>query len=65
LLGVRNVLLEAAKNPSPVHIDGITALLCHVMRGTYTRLHSRAGKIMEFLLSKSNLTTIQEKFPDG
>uniref|UniRef100_A0A0E0C3V8 Uncharacterized protein n=1 Tax=Oryza meridionalis TaxID=40149 RepID=A0A0E0C3V8_9ORYZ len=62
--GVRNVLLEAAKNPSPVHIDGITALLCHVMRGTYTRLHSRAGKIMEFLLSKSNLTTIQEKFPD-
>uniref|UniRef100_A0A0D9YB09 Uncharacterized protein n=1 Tax=Oryza glumipatula TaxID=40148 RepID=A0A0D9YB09_9ORYZ len=62
--GVRNVLLEAAKNPSPLHIDGITALLCHVMRGTYTRLHSRAGKIMEFLLSKSNLTTIQEKFPD-
>uniref|UniRef100_A0A0E0JKH0 Uncharacterized protein n=1 Tax=Oryza punctata TaxID=4537 RepID=A0A0E0JKH0_ORYPU len=65
ILGVTKVLHEAGKNPSPVHIDGITALLCHVMRGTYTRLHSRAGKVMEFLLSKSNLTTIQEKFPDG
>ncbi|KAF0916337.1 hypothetical protein E2562_005936 [Oryza meyeriana var. granulata] len=63
--GVRKVLLEAAKNPLPAHIDGATALLCHVMKGTYTRLHSRAGKVMEFLLSKSNLSTIQEKFPDG
>uniref|UniRef100_A0A0D9V2B9 Uncharacterized protein n=1 Tax=Leersia perrieri TaxID=77586 RepID=A0A0D9V2B9_9ORYZ len=62
--GVRKVLLETAKNPSPAHIDGAIALLCHVMRGTYTRLHSRAAKVMEFLLSKSSLAIIQEKFPD-
>uniref|UniRef100_J3L1D9 Uncharacterized protein n=1 Tax=Oryza brachyantha TaxID=4533 RepID=J3L1D9_ORYBR len=62
--GVRKVLLEAAKNSLPTHIDGVTALLCYVMRGTHARFHSRAGKVMEFLLSKSNLTTIQEKFPN-
>ena len=65
LLGLRKALLEAAKNSSPVRIDGVTALLWHVMRGTYTKLHSRAGKVMKFLLSKSVLTTVDDKFPDG
>jgi len=63
--GLRKALLEAVKNSSPIRIDGVTALLWHVMRGTYTKLHSRAGKVMKFLLSKSVLTTIDDKFPDG
>ena len=65
LLGLRKALLEAAKNSSPIRIDGVTALLWHIMRGTYTKLHSRAGKVMKFLLSKSVLTTIDDEFPDG
>jgi hypothetical protein len=65
LLGLRKALLEAAKNSSPIRIDGVTALLWHVMRGTYTKLHSRAGKVMKFLLTKSVLTTVDDKFPDG
>ncbi|KAM0879606.1 hypothetical protein ACQ4PT_034126 [Festuca glaucescens] len=63
--GLRKALLEAAKNSSPIRIDGVTALLWHVMRGTYTKLHSRAGKVMKFLLTKSVLTAIDDKFPDG
>ncbi|KAG8051514.1 hypothetical protein GUJ93_ZPchr0001g29715 [Zizania palustris] len=63
--GLRKVLLSAAKNSSPIQMDGATSLLCHVMKGTYTRLHSKAGKVMEFLLSKSILTAIYDKFPDG
>ncbi|KAM3330839.1 hypothetical protein ACQJBY_027135 [Aegilops geniculata] len=63
--GLGQALVEAAKNSSPIQIDGVTALLWHVMRGTYTKLHSRAGNVMEFLLSKSILTTIDNKFPDG
>lgn len=63
--GLRKALLEAAKNPSPIRIDGVTALLWHVMRGTYAKLHSRAGKVMKFLLSKSILTSIDVKFPNG
>uniref|UniRef100_A0A453EZ34 HTH arsR-type domain-containing protein n=2 Tax=Aegilops tauschii subsp. strangulata TaxID=200361 RepID=A0A453EZ34_AEGTS len=62
--GLRKALFEAAKKSSPIRIDGVTALLWHVMRGTYTKLHSRAGNVMEFLLSKSICTTIDNKFPD-
>jgi hypothetical protein len=65
LLGLRKALLEAAKNSSPVRIDGVTALLWHIMRGTYTKLHSRAGKVMKFLLTKTVLTTADDKFADG
>ncbi|TVU34273.1 hypothetical protein EJB05_16104 [Eragrostis curvula] len=63
--GLMKVLLEAAKKSSPIRIDGATALLWHVMKGTSIKLHSRAGKVFKFLLSKSIVTTIHDKFPDG
>ncbi|KAL6615458.1 hypothetical protein ACP70R_037728 [Stipagrostis hirtigluma subsp. patula] len=63
--GLMKVLLEAAKKSSPIRIDGATALLWHVMRGTSSKLHSRAGKILKFLLSKSIVTTVHDKCPDG
>ncbi|KAL6881997.1 hypothetical protein ACP4OV_011469 [Aristida adscensionis] len=63
--GLMKVLLEAAKKSSTIRIEGVTALLWHVMRGTSSKLHSRAEKILKFLLSKSIITTIHDKFPDG
>jgi hypothetical protein len=35
------------------------------MKGTSTKLHSRAVKVLKFLLSKSTFTTIHDKFPNG
>jgi U3 small nucleolar RNA-associated protein 20 len=63
--GLMKLLLEAAKKSSPVRTDGVISLLWHVMKGTSTKLHSRAGKVLKFLLSKSTFTTIHDKFPDG
>jgi hypothetical protein len=63
--GLMRILLESAKKSSPTRIDGVTALLWHVMNGTSVKLHSRAGKVLKFLLSKSMVTTIHAKFPDG
>uniref|UniRef100_K3XDN4 Uncharacterized protein n=1 Tax=Setaria italica TaxID=4555 RepID=K3XDN4_SETIT len=61
--GLMKFLFEAAKKSSPVRIDGVISLLLHVMKGTSTKLHSRAGKVLKFLLSKSTFTTIHDKFP--
>uniref|UniRef100_A0A0A9EEA2 HTH arsR-type domain-containing protein n=1 Tax=Arundo donax TaxID=35708 RepID=A0A0A9EEA2_ARUDO len=63
--GLMKVLLEAVKKSSLIRIDGVTALLWHVIKGTSAKLHSRAGKVLKFLLSKSIFTTIHDKFPDG
>ena len=65
LLGLMKLLLEAAKKSSPVRTDGVISLLWHVMKGTSTKLHSRAGKVLKFLLSKLTFTTIHDKFPNG
>lgn len=63
--GLLKVLLEAAKQPSPARIDGVVSLLWHVMKGTSTKLHSKAGQVLKFLLSKSTVSTLRDKFPDG
>ncbi|KAF8670965.1 hypothetical protein HU200_050235 [Digitaria exilis] len=63
--GLMKVLLDAAKKSSPVRIDGAISLLWHVMKGTSAKLHSRAGKVLKFLLSKSAFTTVHDKYPDG
>ncbi|KAJ1284067.1 hypothetical protein BS78_03G175200 [Paspalum vaginatum] len=63
--GLMKVLLEAAKKSSPIRIDGASSLLWHVMKGTSATLHSRAGKVLKFLFSKSIITTICDKFCDG
>ncbi|KAG2589626.1 small subunit processome component 20 homolog [Panicum virgatum] len=63
--GLMKLLLEAAKKSSPVRTDGVISLLWHVMKGTSTKLHSRAGKVLKFLLSKLTFTTIHDKFPNG
>lgn len=59
------VLLEAAKQTSLTRTDGVVSLLWHVMKGTSTKLHSKAGKVLKFLLSKSIISTLRDKFPDG
>ncbi|CAO2170436.1 unnamed protein product [Urochloa humidicola] len=63
--GLSILLHQAAKKSSPVRIDGVISLLWQVMKGTSTKLHSRAGKVLKFLLSKSTFTTIHDKFPNG
>jgi U3 small nucleolar RNA-associated protein 20 len=64
-LGLLKVLREAAKQPSPTRIDGVVSLLWHVMKGTSTKLHSKAGQVLKFLLSKSVVSTLRDKYPDG
>ncbi|KMT14841.1 hypothetical protein BVRB_3g065640 isoform B [Beta vulgaris subsp. vulgaris] len=41
--GVRKILCEAARKPSPTKNFGVSALLWHIMRGTSSKFHSRAG----------------------
>ncbi|EES00968.2 hypothetical protein BDA96_03G215700 [Sorghum bicolor] len=63
--GLLKVLFDAAKQPSPTRIDGVVSLLWHVMKGTFTKLHSKAGQVLKFLLSKSVVSTLRDKYPDG
>ena len=61
--GIRKLIFEVAKTSS-VKITGVTALLWHVMRGTSSRLHSRAEKVLQFLMDKS-IVSIRNEYPQG
>ncbi|KAJ3672155.1 hypothetical protein LUZ60_006876 [Juncus effusus] len=64
--GLRKVVQEFAKRPSDGRKDGVIALLWHVMKGTSERLHSRAERVLRFLLDKSTLFCLNcDKYPDG
>ncbi|XP_073005480.1 uncharacterized protein [Typha latifolia] len=62
--GLRKVIFEVAKISSSTRKAGVTALLWHVIRGTSSRLHSRADKVLRFLMDKSILR-INDKYPEG
>lgn len=62
--GVRKLIFEVVKTSSSVRITGVTALLWHVMRGTYSRLHSRAEKVLQFLMDKS-IISLRNEYPQG
>lgn len=62
--GIRKVLCEAARKPSPARKSGVSALLWHVMRGTTSKFHSRADRMLRLLIDNSTLS-IGDKFARG
>lgn len=52
--GIRKVLREVAMKPSPPRKFGISELLRYTMRGSASRLHSRAIVVLRLLLDKSS-----------
>lgn len=51
--GIRKVLIEVAKTSSDVRKHGVSELLWYAMRGTSSRLHSRAQEMLHVLMDKS------------
>ncbi|XP_074320646.1 uncharacterized protein LOC141657349 isoform X2 [Silene latifolia] len=62
--GVAKILCEAARKPSEARISGVSALLWHVMRGTSSNFHSKAGRLMRLLL-KDSILSIGDRFTQG
>ncbi|XP_020264631.1 small subunit processome component 20 homolog isoform X1 [Asparagus officinalis] len=58
--GLRMIVLEVAESPSAIKKRGATALLFYVLKGTSSRLHSRAEKVFRWLIDKSFLSLSDE-----
>nr|CAD1819808.1 unnamed protein product [Ananas comosus var. bracteatus] len=58
--GLTKVVKEVAKTPSPARKGGVTALLWHVMKGTSSRLHSRAEKVFRCFKSFAGSEAVYE-----
>ncbi|XP_020586518.1 small subunit processome component 20 homolog [Phalaenopsis equestris] len=54
--GIRKIIMDVVKVSSDVKKFGATALLWHVMSGTYSRLHSKAREVLLFLMDESVLS---------
>jgi U3 small nucleolar RNA-associated protein 20 len=59
--GMKMILSEVAH---PSKKAGGVGVLYNVMRGTYGRLHSKAGRVLSFLLKDSTLSFL-DNFPQG
>ncbi|KAL5994512.1 hypothetical protein ACLOJK_024565 [Asimina triloba] len=53
--GVRKIIFEVAKKPNPQRKVGVSSLLWHTMRGTSSRLHSKAEKVLNLLIDSSTM----------
>ncbi|XP_059666315.1 uncharacterized protein LOC132312087 [Cornus florida] len=62
--GIRKVMFEVVKKPIEMRKSGVSALLWYVMRGTSSRLHSRAEQVLRLLMDKS-IFSIGDKFAQG
>ncbi|XP_031259480.1 small subunit processome component 20 homolog isoform X1 [Pistacia vera] len=62
--GIRKIMLEVVKKPSPERKSGVSGLLYHVMRGAASRFHSEAEQVLRLLLSNSILS-IGDKLNQG
>ncbi|XP_050219970.1 uncharacterized protein LOC126670312 [Mercurialis annua] len=62
--GIRKIMFEAVKEPSLVRDTGVSGLLYHILRGTSSRLHSRADRVLQ-LLTESSIFSIGNKFDRG
>lgn len=61
ITGMKMILSEVAH---PSKKAGGVGVLYNVMRGTYGRLHSKAGRVLSFLLKDSTLSFL-DNFPQG
>jgi U3 small nucleolar RNA-associated protein 20 len=62
--GARKVMLEYVKKPVEIRKSGASALLCYTMRGTSSRLHSKAAQLLRLLLDNS-IFNIGSKLTEG
>ncbi|XP_048334306.2 uncharacterized protein LOC107422300 isoform X3 [Ziziphus jujuba] len=61
---VRKIIFEVVKKPLATRKYGVSALLFYVMRGTSSKLHSKAEKVLQLLMDDS-IFDIGEKFNRG
>ncbi|WCJ33154.1 ARM repeat superfamily protein [Euphorbia peplus] len=62
--GIKKVMFEVVKKPIPVRKSAAGALLYHVMKGTSSRFHSRAERVIQLLTEKSIFTIGDESKQD-
>ncbi|MCD9558563.1 U3 snoRNP protein [Datura stramonium] len=62
--GVRKLMFEVAKNPLEIRKSAVSSLLWYVVRGSSSRLHSRAEQVLRLLIDKS-LFVIGDQFTGG
>lgn len=62
--GTRKVMVEVAKKPLVFRKSGVSALLWYVLRGTSSKLHSRAEQVLRLLVDNS-IIGIGDKFAQG
>ncbi|XP_010257842.1 PREDICTED: small subunit processome component 20 homolog [Nelumbo nucifera] len=62
--GIRKIINEVVKRPSDVRKSGVSALLWYTMRGTPSRLHSRAEQVL-LLLVNNSIFEIGDKSAQG
>ena len=51
--GIKKIMTEVIKKPLPARKCGISALLFYVMRGSSSRFHSRAERVLRLLMDDS------------
>ncbi|KAL8136927.1 hypothetical protein V2J09_002928 [Rumex salicifolius] len=52
-IGIKKVVSEVVKKPSKRRKYGVTAILWHIMRGTASKFHSKAEKVLQMLTDGS------------
>ncbi|KAL3360047.1 hypothetical protein AABB24_016514 [Solanum stoloniferum] len=62
--GVRKLMFEVAKKPLEIRKSAVSSLLWYVVRGSTSRLHSRAEQVLRLLTDKS-LFVIGDQFTGG
>lgn len=62
--GTRKVMVEVAKKPLVFRKSGVSALLWYVLRGTSSKLHSRAEQVLQLLVDNSIIGS-GDKFAQG
>ncbi|KAH0641401.1 hypothetical protein KY285_037987 [Solanum tuberosum] len=62
--GVRKLMFEVAKKPLEIRKFAVSSLLWYVVRGSTSRLHSRAEQVLRLLTDKS-LFVIGDQFTGG
>ncbi|KAG5588462.1 hypothetical protein H5410_048896 [Solanum commersonii] len=62
--GVRKLMFEVVKKPLEIRKSAVSSLLWYVVRGSSSRLHSRAEQVLRLLTDKS-LFVIGDQFTGG
>lgn len=62
--GIRRVIAEVVKKPSPCRCFGVELLLYNIMKGYSSRFHSKAERVLQLLTSET-IYTIGDQADQG